>query len=204
MHGRDAHLPRPHPRLRLLGTATRLTPIFAYLLRLRTWIVRTSPTGGSGFSRPTLITLMVTVMGLDARADDRNEKRAARRPGMTRTKLGYPGGSEPGVRESPQGHFPTAWNAEGEIRTPEGLAAHQISNLARSTGLRYLSTRAIARGKKYLVPCLGLTDAATPRHRARTRARAGRGCTLRESADGLRRSCRSPSRRGSRRRPAQG
>ena len=23
------------------------------------------------------------------------------------------------------------WNAEGEIRTPEGLAAHQISSLAR-------------------------------------------------------------------------
>src|SRR5436189_6033047 len=31
------------------------------------------------------------------------------------------------------------WNAEGEIRTPEGLAAHQISSLARWTGLRYLS-----------------------------------------------------------------
>ena len=30
-------------------------------------------------------------------------------------------------------------NAEGEIRTPEGLAAHQISSLARWTGLRYLS-----------------------------------------------------------------
>ena len=30
-------------------------------------------------------------------------------------------------------------NAEGEIRTPEGLSAHQISSLARRTGLRYLS-----------------------------------------------------------------
>ena len=31
------------------------------------------------------------------------------------------------------------WDAEGEIRTPEGLAAHQISSLARWTELRYLS-----------------------------------------------------------------
>src|SRR6266571_3337591 len=30
-------------------------------------------------------------------------------------------------------------DAEGEIRTPEGFAAHQISSLARLTGLRYLS-----------------------------------------------------------------
>src|SRR2546422_3708339 len=30
-------------------------------------------------------------------------------------------------------------DAEGEIRTPEGLAAHQISSLARWTELRYLS-----------------------------------------------------------------
>src|SRR6266581_5816709 len=34
---------------------------------------------------------------------------------------------------------PRRGDAEGEIRTPEGLAAHQISSLARLTGLRYLS-----------------------------------------------------------------
>src|SRR5207302_11415541 len=39
----------------------------------------------------------------------------------------------------PRLHFPYGWDAEGEIRTPEGLAAHQISSLARWTGLRYLS-----------------------------------------------------------------
>src|SRR5207247_4397138 len=39
-------------------------------------------------------------------------------------------------------------NAEGEIRTPEGLAAHQISSLARWTGLRYLSARAITETRK--------------------------------------------------------
>src|SRR5256885_4636906 len=43
-------------------------------------------------------------------------------------------------------------NAEGEIRTPEGLAAHQISSLARLTGLRYLSDFAIARTRKYSRP----------------------------------------------------
>ena len=41
-------------------------------------------------------------------------------------------------------------NAEGEIRTPEGLAAHQISSLARWTGLRYLSPVAIVGRRKYL------------------------------------------------------
>ncbi len=54
--------------------------------------------------------------------------------------------------ESPQVHFPYGSNAEGEIRTPEGLAAHQISSLARLTGLRYLSARTIVRARKYLVP----------------------------------------------------
>src|SRR2546426_4331090 len=43
------------------------------------------------------------------------------------------------------------WNkAEGEIRTPEGLPAHQISSLARWTEPRYLSPVAIRGGRKYL------------------------------------------------------
>src|SRR3989475_3189892 len=41
--------------------------------------------------------------------------------------------------KSPQLHFLYGWNAEGELRTPEGLAAHQISSLARWPELRYLS-----------------------------------------------------------------
>src|SRR5439155_10143244 len=49
-----------------------------------------------------------------------------------------PEGVEPGLPK-PRLHFPYGWDAEGEIRTPEGLAAHQISSLARWTGLRYLS-----------------------------------------------------------------
>ena len=52
--------------------------------------------------------------------------------------------------KSPQLHFLYGWNAEGEIRTPEGLAAHQISSLARWTELRYLSPVAIVGGRKYL------------------------------------------------------
>ncbi len=52
--------------------------------------------------------------------------------------------------ETLQLHSPYGWNAEGEIRTPEGLAAHQISSLARWTGLRYLSPVAIVGRRKYL------------------------------------------------------
>src|SRR2546428_9165028 len=47
----------------------------------------------------------------------------------------------------PTSHEP---DAEGEIRTPEGLTAHQISSLARWTELRYLSPVAIGGGWKYL------------------------------------------------------
>src|SRR6266508_2038246 len=43
-------------------------------------------------------------------------------------------------------------NAEGEIRTPEGLAAHQISSLARSTGLRYLSGLASSEARNTFSP----------------------------------------------------
>src|SRR5256885_5312111 len=88
-------------------------------------------------------------------------------------------------------------NAEGEIRTPEGLAAHQISSLARLTGLRYLSDFAIARTRKYL---LSLSRAATAagRHRAQMRRRAGRVHTLRGSSDGSRRTGRHPAPRGRR------
>src|SRR2546427_12662950 len=59
-----------------------------------------------------------------------------------------------GISLPPAWKRTTRWprwnNAEGEIRTPEGLPAHQISSLARWTELRYLSPVAIRGGRKYL------------------------------------------------------
>lgn len=63
--GRDAHRRRPRPP----RTATPHTLMFASPRRHRIWTVRTSPTGDSEFSLPTLITLTATVMESDARAD---------------------------------------------------------------------------------------------------------------------------------------
>src|SRR3989442_5421746 len=44
--------------------------------------------------------------------------------------------------------------AEGEIRTPEGLAAHQISSLARWTELRYLSASPSSEARNTFSPTL--------------------------------------------------
>src|SRR3989442_2113361 len=68
-------------------------------------------------------------------------------------------------------------DAEGEIRTPEGLAAHQISSLARWTELRYLSASPSSEvGNTFSRMLTGRT--ATARHRARTPSRVGTPTTL--------------------------
>src|SRR5207249_6711088 len=70
--------------------------------------------------------------------------------------------------------------AEGEIRTPEGLAAYQISSLARWTELRYLSASPSSEvGNTFSRELSGRTSMA--RHRVRTPSPAGpvrrsRGC----------------------------
>src|SRR5439155_9198729 len=94
-------------------------------------------------------------------------------------------------------------NAEGEIRTPEGLAAHQISSLARWTGLRYLSERAITGTRK--IPSLVIRGQAAGESRPTRRRRpAARECRLRGSSDGSRRNVRCPARGGQRRRLGPG
>src|SRR5438046_8835981 len=92
--------------------------------------------------------------------------------------------------------------AEAEIPTPEGLAAHQISSLARWTGLRYLSGLTIARIRKYLVPlsCQRAEEALRP---ARRRSPAGRANRPRESGDGPRQTDRTRVPRPSRTPPDQ-
>src|SRR3989442_14964499 len=78
-------------------------------------------------------------------------------------------------------HFCPQVDAEGEIRTPEGLAAHQISSLARWTELRYLSASPSSEvGNTFSRMISG--RAATPRHPARTPPRGGPARTLPRSA----------------------
>src|SRR5437879_1817587 len=86
-------------------------------------------------------------------------------------------------------------NAEGEIRTPEGLAAHQISSLARWTGLRYLSERTITGTRK--IPSLVIRGQAAGESRPTRRRRpAARACRPRGSLAGSRRTGRHPARAG--------
>src|SRR5207247_9420777 len=94
-------------------------------------------------------------------------------------------------------------NAEGEIRTPEGLAAHQISSLARWTGLRYLSARAITETRK--IPSLvSWGQTAGESRPTRRRRPAARACRPRGSLDGSRRTGRHPARGGRQRRLGPG
>src|SRR2546425_7108496 len=74
-------------------------------------------------------------------------------------------------------------DAEGEIRTPAGLAAHQISSLARWTELRYLSASPSPEVRNTFSRELnGRT--ATARHRVRTPSRVGRASRPPRSAGG--------------------
>src|SRR5437899_7511953 len=74
-------------------------------------------------------------------------------------------------------------DAEGEIRTPEGLAAHQISSLARWTELRYLSASPSSEVRNTFSRELsGRT--ATGRHRVRTPSQAERASKPPRSAGG--------------------
>ena len=59
------------------------------------------------------------------------------------------------------------WDAEGEIRTPEGLAAHQISSLARWTELRYLSASPSSEARNTFSRAFSEKTATAP-HRVRT------------------------------------
>src|SRR6266511_5123819 len=87
----------------------------------------------------------------------------------TRCGIGLPGQRPIRVyARNPKVHPACDSNTKGEIRTPEGLAAHQISSLARLTGLRYLSGARIVRSRKYLLPSfIGREAAATHRTRSR-------------------------------------
>src|SRR5207237_556361 len=81
----------------------------------------------------------------------------------------------------------------------EGLAAHQISSLARWTGLRYLSARAITETRK--IPSLvSWGQTAGESRPTRRRRPAARACRPRGSLDGSRRTGRHPD-RGGRQRP---
>src|SRR5438128_8820679 len=100
------------------------------------------------------------------------------------TGLGDRKAVERGMPKSPQLHFLYGWNAEGEIRTPEGLAAHQISSLARWTELRYLSASPSSEARNtFSREVNGRT--ARARHLARTPSRLDQRVRLEDAAKDL-------------------
>src|SRR3989442_2941485 len=81
-------------------------------------------------------------------------------------------------------HFCPQVDAEGEIRTPEGLAAHQISSLARWTELRYLSASPSSEVRNTFSRALSART-STARVRVRTPSRLDQRVRLEDAAKDL-------------------